>query len=1496
MDSPLETFGLSLRQRRHWILNELDPGSPSHHVALAWRLVGPLRVGALEAALTESLKRHEILRATFGLDESGPVGRIGIEVRSPLVRVDMRALPPGEGEPALRRLLQQEARRPFDLQGGPLLRGLLVELGDEAHVLALIAHQIVADRGSLATLFDELASRAPAAGEGRRGFVAPADGERAWVQTDEAAARIDFWRRRLAGVPPLDLPPDRPRPIVRNSRRGAAYPVEMPAPLVDSLSQIARREGCSLSAVLLAGFAVMLHRWSGQGDLSVGVPVDGRSSPELARVVGPLSDWLPVRVSVGRDATFRALIRESEAALRDARVSAAVPFGALLDALNPARDTSRTPLFQVTFEIADADPGVAFPGLEVSAEHVPLDAAPFDLGLALSRREGVLQGALTYDSSLFEAATIARIAEHLTTLLAGAAVDPDRRAAALPLMTQEQRRTVLFDWNRTAAELPPVACVHDLIAAQAARSPDAAALTCGEETLTYRALEARVDALASRLRAAGVGPEVLVAILIERGIDLVIALLAVLRAGGAYVPLDPTYPRERLAYMLDDARPAALLVRRAPADLPAPRGAHIIDIDDPGASPGGAWGGERPSGTGLAYVIYTSGSTGKPVGVQVTRRAVVNFLRAMAERPGVTAGDVLLAVTTVSFDIAGLELYLPLTVGARVVLAPRSVAADGAALRALVEEVAPTVMQATPATWRMLLEAGWTEGAGLKILCGGEALAADLAERLRATGADVWNLYGPTETTIWSTLHHVDAPQRGAVPIGRPIANTTAYVLDADLEPVPPGTRGMLYLGGEGVARGYLRRPDLTASKFVPDPFRGVAGARMFRTGDEARFSPDGALEFLGRSDFQVKVRGFRIELGEVEAALAGHPAVLQAVVVARDDAQAVKRLVAYVVPRHPGPPPTQGALREHLLERLPDFMVPAAYVVLDALPLTPAGKIDRRGLPAPDPGRRALAEEVAAPRTPVEGALARIWAEVLGLPRVGIHDDFFELGGDSLLAVRVASRAGQQGIRISPGQLVQRPTVERLAEAAEIAAGQADSQERPAGEAPLTPIQLVFLSERVQEPHHFTMSLLLEIADDTEPALLEAACRAVIEHHDALRLRFTQRPVGGWTQAHKPSVSEEAFWQTIDLSSHPEEEVPMAIAMEANRVNASIDLAHGPLLRAALLRLGPRGPFRFLLACHHLVMDEISQSILLEDIQAAYEQLARGAPIRLPVKTMSYQRWAQRLSEHAQSASVLADFPYWQGIARRARAPLPTDELTGPPLFAGLAVASMDLSVDETRAVLRALPRQQRVTVDDVLLTGIALGMESLTGRRSLLVSAVRHGRDAPIPDVDVSRTVGYFVQPYVVWLDASESASPLDALRAIQGQLRAAVARSFSYGPLRFLSDDASIREELAAIEPEIAYVNSGHREKILLGAPRFRFASEFAGLEYSPNNHVGLRLILFCHVSEGRLQILFVYSENTYRAATIERVAGAIRAALASLIAASLACSPVIQGAMS
>jgi len=1548
------TFPLSFTQQRLWILDQLDPGLAAYYIPVAVRFTGRLDLGMLTQSLNEIGRRHEVLRTTFEVEAERPVQVIHPAAFQPLPLIDLTHLEETARETELAGLVKADLHRPFDLAYGPLLRLSLFRLGEAEHLLLLTIHHIVCDGWSLGVIVREITALYAAFSTSRESplpelpiqYADYAAWQREWFQGDVLETQLAYWKKQLAGATTvLELPSDHLRPAVQ-SFRGAGQLLTVPSAVTESLKALSQREGVTLFMTMLAAFQTLLHRYSGQDDIIVGTPIANRTRVETEGLIGYFANMLALRTDLSGDPSFLDLLRRVRESALGAYAHQDLPFEQLVEALELERDLSRNPLFQVLFGLHNAPvPPLELPGLTVSRPTLKAETSRFDLGLDMWESAHELVGALEYNTDLFDDATLLRFIEHFQTLLKSIVANPEQRLSRLALLTEaEQQRRV--EWNATQAVYPDQHCVHQLFASQVEQTPEVIAVTFSDAAslphhLTYQELNRRADQLAHYLRGRGVGPEVRVGVCLERSVEMVVGLLGVLKAGGAYVPLDPAYPAERLAFMLEDSQAAVVLTQswglgarenderllRETKDRFAGQitshesrvTAICLDTDWPLISQSPISNPQSSiSPESLAYILYTSGSTGRPKGVQISHRALVNFLCSVQRQPGLSSADVLLSVTTVAFDIFGLELYLPLITGARVELASRETAMDGAQLREQLLTSGATVMQATPATWRLLLdtseesEVSRLDLSGFKILCGGEALSRTLADRLLATGGELWNLYGPTETTIWSSVQRIEAGE-GPIVIGRPLANTQFYILDQHSHPVPVGVIGELHIGGDGLAWGYLRRPELTAEKFIPNPFAAMEEARrrtedggrranqspssvhglpsfsdhrppstvlrLYKTGDLARYLPNGTIECLGRLDHQVKVRGYRIELGEIEAVLKRHSAVREAVALVREDVPGDQRLVAYLVLK-PGPAPTIAELRQFLKESLPEYMVPSAFIVLEQLPLTPNGKLDRKalvlsnvkGLPA---SARLTTENYVAPRDATETTLAKIWADLLGLERVSIHDNFFALGGDSLLAVRVIARAGQAGLRFSNKLFFQHPTIAELARALVGAPEINAEQGLVVGPVPLTPILHWYFDLGLSNPHFNNLALLLETPPGLDPAPLTPAVQAILTHHDALRSRF-ERGARGWEMRLLAPEADTATVDRIDLSALPPSERRLALEVTAAQLQTSLHLSQGPLLRLAYFDLGPTLPGRLLLVCHHLVMDAFSLQVVLADLMTAYEQIRQRQTVQLPPKTTSLKYWAERLANYARSETLRSELDYWLSLPWNQIAPLPVDFPAEREnnLQGRIETTAVLLSVEETTALLQQVRSTADLHVADFLLTALRSAFAPWTGDRPLLVDLVGYGREPLFDDVDLSRTAHWGISLIPLFLKAA--GDPLPALHATQAARRRLPQGGIGFGVLRYLGE--GLGRGLPGAEIQFSYLGPARPES---DVSHLRLASESPGMTINPSNKRPELFYCHSHIQQGQLFFRFAYGENLYRRDTVEKLAGDFLEALRTLI---------------
>ncbi|HEX2208918.1 MAG TPA: amino acid adenylation domain-containing protein, partial [Longimicrobium sp.] len=1401
---------LSFAQERLWFLDRLEPGSALYNVPAAVRLQGTVDAAALERALGEIVRRHEALRTTFAQAEGAPVQTIAPFTGFALPVEDLSSLEDADRAAAMRRRVAEESARPFDLAAGPLFRAHLLRLADDEHVLMLNVHHIASDGWSLGVLFRELSALYETYRNGAEPVLAPLPVQYAdfavWQREQLRGQALDrqlaYWKDRLAGAPALlELPTDRPRPAAQ-TYRGAHVPVEIPPELVERIERLQRGEGATLYMVLLGAFAALLSKYSGSEDVVVGSPIAGRTRRETEELIGFFANTLALRTDLSGDPAFREVLRRVREATLGAYDHQEVPFEQLVAELQPERSLSHAPLFQVMLSLQTGDFAEAeLAGVRATPVAAGGDTTKYDLVLTFAPDpRGGLKGSLTYSTELFDRATVERMAAQLGRVLEQVSIDPDLRLSGVQLVDDAERRRLLEEWSGTEIEHPfRGRCVHQLFAEQAARTPDAVAVVGGSERLTFRQLDEAANRLANHLVRLGVRTDARVGIFLERGEEMVAAVLGVLKAGGAYVPLDPGAPAERLARMLADAG-ACVLITREPlrASLPS-SGIRVVSIDrqrDEIANERATPPADAATPESLAYVIFTSGSTGTPRGVGVPHGAVSNYL-AWFDRTVLGDEDFALpTVSRLSFDAHVRQLYPPLLRGRPAWIVRDEVAADPVALLgAISAHAGPASFGGVPSLWSTMLDLARAGQAPQPerlsaVLLGGDALPPELAERTFEMFPDaaVWNHYGPTEATVNISAGRV---RRGEpVTIGRPVAGARAYLLDAHGQPVPAGIPGELYVGGAGVARGYLGRPALTAERFVPDPFSGLPGARMYRTGDRVRWTEvrecesarvrawpgdDGsreasstfalshsrtfALQYLGRLDEQLKIRGFRIEPGEIEAVLRRQPGVRACAVVAREDAPGDRRLVAYVVGDADA-----AALRQALRESLPEYMVPAAFVALDALPRTSSGKIDRRALPAPE---YAAEEESAAPRTPAEEVLAGIWADVLGVERVGINDNFFELGGHSLLATVVIGLVREAfAVDLPLRALFEGPTVAQLAARVEAQRRAGLAQLPPvvpverAGPPPLSFAQerLWFLDRLEPGSASYNVASVLRLDGALDARTLERALGEIVRRHQALRTVFREGE-GGPVQVVTPFGG---FALPVeDLSAlDAAERGARARGRASEEAQRPFDLAEGPLFRARLLRLS--GEEHVLVVCmHHIVTDWWSTAILLRELSALYAAYREGRPSPLPELAVQYADYAVWQREQMGGEVLERQLDWWR--ERLAGAPalleLPTDR-PRPAVQSyrgGRVPIALPASLGEK---LRALGQREGATLYMVLLAAWQVLLAKYAGTDDVVVGSPIAGRTRR----EVDGLIGFFVNTLALRTDLSGGPAFRQVLRRVR------------------------------------------------------------------------------------------------------------------------------------
>ncbi|HEX8150237.1 MAG TPA: amino acid adenylation domain-containing protein [Pyrinomonadaceae bacterium] len=1481
----IEGFRLSPQQERLWLLGREGGGAGPYCAVCVVELRGALRVESLRAALDEVAGRHEILHTVFPVlpGMTLPVQVCGEGPAPAWAERDLRGLDARAREAEVEAMAEAAARLRDPLDRGPLLHAALARLAEDEHVLVLSLPALCADRVSLDLLVEEVGR---AYGE-QAGEVGPAEAPFQYadlsallnelLESEETRAGREYWLRSES-APEAGAA----RLAFERQPEGAGFDprvvsVTVGEEAVRRVEAYARERGTTPAAFFLACWQTLLWRHTAQGETVVGVLHDGRGSEELERALGPLAKYLPARARPEAAASFDAVVRQADEALAEHLLWQDYFSWGLLT--RPDGEGAGDSFFPFTFEFAGPAAAHTWAGVSFAAARRLAYVDRFKVGVTCVPEGACVRAEFHYDAARYEGADVLRLAGQFRRLAESAAAEQDAPPDRLDLLTDEERRTLLEVWNDTHVAFPRGKCLHHFVEAQAERTPDAAALTFEGETLSYAELDAKADALARRLRALGVGPEARVGVMMERSPELVVALLGVLKAGGAYVPLDPQYPARRLAFMLEDARVAALLTERALLDTLPAHDAVVLCLDEeagpveatPAAAPEQFLDEEHP-----AYVIYTSGSTGEPKGVVIPHRAILNRLLWMLHAFDFGARDSVLQKTAVSFDASVWELFVPLMCGARVVLARPGGHRDSRYLVEAVRDEGVTILQLVPSMLQLVVEEpGLEECRSLRRLyCGGEPLSAELVRRFESRlGAELHNLYGPTEVSIDATHWACErGGRRAAVPIGRPIANTRLYILDPYLRPVPAGVAGELYVNGAGLARGYLNRPALTAERFIPDPFSREPGERMYHTGDLARYLPDGNVEFLGRADHQVKVRGYRIELGEVEAALSRHEGVRRCVVAARDDGAGGQRIVAYLV-AEAGRTPTAFELREFMQKSLPEYMVPSAFVTLDELPVTPNGKVDRRALPAPGDGAAPADRSGAAPRTPTQEIVAGLWGHLLGAERVGARDDFFELGGHSLLATQAVSRVREVfGVEVGLRALFEAPTVEGFAAEVERAMGEQEGlragQITPAPRDAAPPLsfaqqRLWFLHRLAPESPLHNIPVTLRFRGPLDVAALERTVNEVVRRHEVLRTRFT-------TAAREPVQTIDPHLRValarLDLSGMPEaEREAESRRLAEEEARRPFDLAAGPLLRLALLRLADE---EHLLLCtiHHIVSDGWSMGVLVREVAALYEAFSEGRPsplAELPIQYADYAVWQR---EHLAGEALARQLSYWTGqLAGAPVLELPTDRPRQRVQSNRGAQQPLALT-QELSERLRRQAREEGVTLFMLLLAAFQVTLAYFAGQRDVVVGTDVANRNRS----ETEGLIGFFVNQLVLrtTLRGEES------FGATLGRVRETTLGAYAHQDVPFEKIVEALRP---GREPGQAPL---FRVKLVLQNAAFH-ALELPGLglaqEYFTQQMLDLDLIVeLAETGEGvRGRVL--YSADLFTPETAGRIAEHFRAVL-------------------
>jgi len=1472
---------LSFAQLRLWFFDQLERGSSTYHLAAAVHVTGQLSIEALEQSIQEIVKRHEVLRTNFVAADGQPVQVIRSSLELRVSVFDFTKIKNQKSK--IKNFLLEESQRPFDLSQEPLLRVSLIQISETESVMLLTMHHLISDGWSMGIFLRELAAFYEAFSTGQPlqlpklpiQYADFAAWQREWLQGEVLATQLNYWKQQLKGeLPVLNLPSDRPRPAIQTFS-GNKHSFLLPLALTNVLKTLSQQQGVTLFMTLLAAFQTLLYRYTGQEDILIGSPIANRNRSEIEGLIGCFANTLVLRTHLSGNPTFKELLGRVREVALGAYNHQDLPFEKLVEELQPERNLSHNPLFQVLFALHNLPmPSLELSGVTLRLEEIESGTARFDLALDLWEEPAGLRGALEYNQDLFDQSSVLRMAGHFQTLLESIIANSDRRLSALPLLTQIEQQQLLGEWNSTQIDYTQDLCLHELFAAQVERIPDAIAVVFADQQLTYRELNQRANQLAHYLRSIGVSAEMPVGICVERSLDMVVGLLGILKAGGAYVPLDAAQPSDRLTAIVKDAQVQVIITQSQLLQFCFPVG-QIICLDADWQRIAQERDDNPVSGVtaeNLAYVIYTSGSTGKPKGVQVSHQSIVHLLQTTCPRFDFGERDIWTVFHSYAFDFSVWEIWGALVCGSKLVVVPRDVTRSPAQFYNLLRKEQVTVLHQTPSALRQLISflAEATESVGdlnlRLIICGGEAFPQELVSQVLTWNVPVWNFYGPTEATVWAAIHLIAAvkPQNGAVAIGHPLANTQFYLLDTHLQLVPIGVPGELHIGGVGLARGYLNSPELTAEKFIPHLYSDRPNTRLYKTGDLARYLPDGNIEFLGRIDDQVKIRGFRIELGEIEAVLSQYPAIKQTVVAVREEQPGNQSLVAYVVP----PEQKLGVsdLRCFLKEKLPEYMVPNAFVFLEAIPLTPNGKLDRKALPAPNLEQPELDITSVRPCNPAVEIVQEIWRQVLGAEYVGIHDNFFELGGHSLLATQVISRLRSAfQVDLPLVRLFESPTVAQLT--ATIAAEQRKQQglEVP----PLQPVsrerdlplsfgqyRLWFLNQLEPNSPVYNIPSAVRLTGSLNVAVLEQSFNEVIRRHEVLRTSFISQE-GQPIPIIDPNTDLTLTIVNLEGldSERQEAEIKCLATHEALH---PFDLTQSRLLRVMLLRLN-QTEYILLLTMHHIISDGWSMGVLIQELAALYEAFFNSKPSPLPELPIQYADFAVWQRQWLQGAVLERQLTYWkQQLAGAPAVLLLPTERPRPAVqtFTG-SQRSLTLSQNLTEA-LQALSRREGVTLFMTLLTAYKALLCCYTQQFDVLVGTPIANRTS----FETEQLIGFFTNTLVLRTDLSGNPS----IRELLNRVRQVALGAYLHQDLPF----EKLVEELQ-IERNQSYTPLFQVWFVLHNTPMPLL--ELPGLTLTPleieSKTIKFDLMLSMWETAAGLNASFEYNADLFTAGTIARM---------------------------
>ncbi|GBF80263.1 non-ribosomal peptide synthetase [Aphanothece sacrum] len=1482
-----EDIPLSFAQQRMWFFSQMDKDNPSYNEIAVIRLTGSLNINLLEKSIQEVVQRHESLRTSFTLVEDNPIQTI-----SPALNIKLNLLNLNHSsQDTIDNIITQELQKSFDLTKLPLFRFTLIDEGSESYILVLVIHHIIIDGWSKSILFKELfilyqayLSNEPSPlSKLTIQYADFAIWQRKWLQGDILDKQLNYWKKQLENAPPLlELPTDKPRQATPTFQGHSIF-FKIDAELTEKLKFLSHKSGVTLFMTLLTALKILLFRYSNQKDILIGTPMANRNHKEIEPLIGFFVNTLVMRTSLDEDISFTELLQQVRTIVLEGYANQDAPFEQVVDALQIERSLSYNPLFQVMFALQNTPiTKLEQSGLKITPISVENVHVKFDLSLILEEKETeqspYIEGCWEYNSDLFDRERINRMIDHFQTLLNGIITNPQQKITKLPLLTEAEKKQLLVEWNQTETPYLSDKSIHQLFEEQVNKTPHAVAVVYENESLTYQELNQKANQLAHYLQRLGVTSNQLVGICLERSPLMIIGFLAILKAGGAYVPLDAKYPPKRLNYMLEDSGILVLLTQTKLTNLFNNYSGTRIDLDE-------NWNNitqnslDNPnniiSSKNFVYVIYTSGSTGTPKGVLIQHKSLLNLVFWHQNAFNLTEKDRATQLAGIAFDASVWEIWPYLTCGASLYIVPSDIITSPNLLKDFLSEQKITISFLPTPLAETIITDDWTNNCSLRfLLTGGDKLNHFPSSSIPFT---LVNNYGPTENTVVTTSQKLtsDLLREKEPSIGRPITNNQVYILDQCQQPVPIGITGELYIGGAGLAYGYLNLPELTETRFIPHPFSRIEGEKLYKTGDLVRYRNNRQIEFVGRIDDQVKIRGFRIEIGEIESVLNLHPQVKEAIVIAKEEPSGLKRLYTYFIASDSL---TIGELRCFIEEKLPQYMIPAFFIKLDAFPLTANGKIDRRALLETDI-KIDEQETHIVPSTEIEKILVEIWQEVLNLKIIGIHDNFFELGGDSILAISIVAKANQAGLQIIPKLLFRHQTITQLASVVEINYVSQIRQDLVTGEVSLTPIQKWFFEQQLPEPHHFNQSILLEVPGSLNPELLKNVVLNLLKHHDALRLRFVKQE-GQWQQHNSDNCNSFNF-NLVDLSSLSKQEQLTKIEELAESYQRSFNLEKGLLSSVTFFQLGEKG--RLLIIIHHLAMDGVSWRILLEDFTTSYQQLESGQSIKLPLKTNSFKDWSQALQNYAQTEEHKSYLDYWLNADISIISSLPVDNEAdiNSNIVANTKTVSFSLTKQRTHLLLQEVSQTYNTQINDILLTALVQTFVSWTGCSTLLLDLEGHGRENISDSLILSRTIGWFTSLFPVCLKVKNINSLGECIKSVKEQLRQIPNRGIDYGIGYYLNPDVTIQSRLKGYpKPEISFNYLGQFTHHQIGMG-WQFSQAFSGSIHSPLGQRSHLIDINGMVIDGQLKIEWQYAENFHHQATIQQLVSNYQESLDCLI---------------